>query len=89
VLRIVMEELEPGEVAAMYQEGEDALIMVTLDRSVPDVERCAAVNRFLGQLKLQPSPAARPGLRLVGRSAVVVDGGLLPHLSEQVACATG
>jgi ribosomal protein L34E len=49
VLKIVMEELATGEIAAMYQEGEDAVIMVS--RSHPDDVRCKAVNDLLASVR--------------------------------------
>lgn len=83
-----MEDMEPGEVAAMWQDGEDAIILVTSDRSIPDDERCAAVNRMLAKLKLQPgTPATAPVMRLVGSAAVL--SVLLPHLSQQMTSPAG
>lgn len=57
MLKIVMEELDAGEVAAMYQEGEHAIIMVS--RALPDDVRCGAVNDLLSQIKAQ-HPVALP-----------------------------
>ena len=81
-----MEEMEAGEVAAMYQDGEDAVIMVTLDRSIPDAERCEAVNRLLAQIRLEKQPR-QPWLRVVAGSAVAAF--FLAHLGQQVTGATG
>lgn len=56
-LKIVMEDMPTGEVAAMYQWGEDAVIMVA--RHLPDDVRCAAVNDLLAHIKArQIQPAA-------------------------------
>lgn len=92
MLNIVMEDMEAGEVAVMWQEGENALIMVTSDRSIPDTERCAAVNRLMQHLKLQPgtraATVAAPTLRVVSSSAAAVCL-FLPHLSQQMAGPPG
>lgn len=57
MLKIVMEELPKGEVAAMYQEGEDAVILVS--RAYPDDVRCTAVNDLLASVRAQ-HPVALP-----------------------------
>lgn len=54
-----MEDMEDGEVAAMYQVGEDAVIMVS--RSYPDDVRCNAVNDLLASIRAQ-HPVGLPGL---------------------------
>lgn len=59
MLKIVMEDLVVGEVAAMYQEGEDAVILVS--RALPDDIRCAAVNDLLASIKAQ-HPVGLPRL---------------------------
>jgi hypothetical protein len=48
VLKIVMEDMQDGEIAAMYEEGGDAVILVA--RDLPDDMRCAAVNRLLARV---------------------------------------
>lgn len=58
MLKIVMEELPKGEVAAMYQEGEDAIILVS--RSLPDDARCQAVNDLLASVRAH-EPVKVPG----------------------------
>lgn len=87
-----MEDMEPGEVAAMYHEGENALIMVTSDRSIPDVDRCAAVNRLLSRVKAQPGaptlPTTTPRLTVIPGSVPAV-GVFFPHLGQQVTSAAG
>lgn len=56
VLKIVMEDLPKGEVAAMYQEGEDAIILVS--RTEPDDARCRAVNDLLASVRaVDPTPS--------------------------------
>lgn len=62
MLKIVMEDLKAGEVAAMYQEGEDAVIMVS--RNYPDDERCRAVNDLLASVRAQYPVEVRPGTLL-------------------------
>jgi hypothetical protein len=62
VLTIVMEDvLEDGELAVMYQEGDDAIILIS--RHGCDDDRCAAVNRLIA-LYLSPPAVAQP-VRLV------------------------
>ena len=47
-----MEDLPAGEVAALYQEGEDAVILVS--RALPDDLRCGAVNELLSTVRAKP-----------------------------------
>ena len=65
MLKIVMEDLEPGEVAAMYEENGDAIIFVA--RDLPDDQRCQAVNRLLARLNVRVNPYRFP--RLVPHAA--------------------
>ena len=58
MLKIIMEDMEAGEVAAMYEEDGDAIILVA--RGLPDDQRCAAVNRLLARLTVRVSPWAFP-----------------------------
>lgn len=51
MLKIVMEDMQHGEVAAMYQHGEDAVILVS--RALPDDVRCQAVNDLLAGVQAQ------------------------------------
>lgn len=57
MLKIVMEDMKPGEVAAMYQEGDDSLILVS--RDLTDDVRASAVNELLMRIKTAPDPALR------------------------------
>lgn len=59
MLKIIMEDMPKGEVAALYQEGEDAVIMVS--RDYPDDVRCNAVNDLLASIRAQ-HPVALPRL---------------------------
>ena len=52
MLTLVMEELEPGEVAAMYEEGGRAVVLIA--RGLTDDERCDAVNRLLALRSFPP-----------------------------------
>ena len=62
MLTIAMEDgLEDGELAVMYQEGDDAIILIS--RHGCDDDRCAAVNRLIA-LHLSPPAIVRPA-RLV------------------------
>ena len=83
MLKIVMEDMQDGEVAAMYREGEDALILVA--RHLPDDVRCEAVNRLLATVAAAPLGRLRP-LRIASAVAVLT---LLAHLGEQVASPAG
>lgn len=83
VLKIVMDDMQDGEVAAMYREGEDALILVA--RGLPDDVRCDAVNRLLATVAVNPPGRLRP-LRIASAVAVL---SLLAHLGEQVAGPAG
>lgn len=60
MLKIVMEDMGPGEVAAMYEENGDAVILVA--RDLPDDQRCDAVNRLLSRLSVRLSPYRFPRL---------------------------
>lgn len=62
MLKIVMEDLPKGEVAAMYQEGDDAIVMVS--RDYPDDVRCNAVNDLLATLRAK-SPMRAPAMHLL------------------------
>jgi hypothetical protein len=53
MLRIIMDDLEPGEVAAFYEEPGAAVILV--NRHLPDDERCDAVNAILARRERNPS----------------------------------
>jgi len=56
-MKIVMEDMQDGEVAAMYQHGEDAVIL--LSRALSDDLRCQAVNDLLAGVRAQaPLPFA-------------------------------
>jgi hypothetical protein len=83
VLKIVMDDMQEGEVAAIYQDGEDAVILVAT--GLPDDQRCEAVNRLLAKLCIK----AEPAVRLVTGSAVagsaVASLLLFTHLLQQVA----
>lgn len=65
-LKIVMEDMAPSEIAAMYQCGEDAVIMVS--RHLSDDMRCEAVNDLLTHVKARQ---LEPGIlrRLLTRVA--------------------
>jgi hypothetical protein len=73
VLRIVMEEMEAGEVAALYEEGGDAIVLV--NKKVPATVRCEAVNRMLDRMAVRVSsyrfPSAPPS---APRAGTVPDG---------------
>ena len=81
MLKIIMEDMDHGEVAAMYQDGEDAVILVS--RDLCDDVRCEAVNRLLATVRAVPKPT----LRAVSSVAALVPL-LLAHLSQQVASPT-
>lgn len=55
-----MEDMEAGEVAAMYEEDGNAVILVA--RHLPDDQRCAAVNSLLTRLSVRVSPYRFPHL---------------------------
>lgn len=83
MLKIVMEDMADGEIAAMYQEGNDAVILVS--RTLDDDTRARAVNRLLGRLTFTaPSP-----MRLVRSVSGVAMLLLLAHLGEEIAGAAG
>lgn len=75
-----MEDMPVGEIAAMYQEGNDAVILVS--RSLDDDTRARAVNRLLRRLT---SPAPIRLVRSVGSVAVLL---LLAHLGQKMTSAT-
>ena len=83
MLKIVMEDMQDGEVAAMFRQGEDALILVA--RDLPDDVRCDAVNRLLATVKAEPPGRLRP-LRIASAVAAL---SLLAHLGEQIASPAG
>ena len=58
MLKMVMEDMEPGEVAAMYEENGDAIVLIA--RHLSDEQRCEAVNRLLARLSVRVSPWAFP-----------------------------
>lgn len=62
MLKIVMEDMKAGEVAALYEEAGDAIIMVA--RHLPDDQRCEAVNRLLARINVRLSPYRFPRLLL-------------------------
>lgn len=82
MLKIVMEDMDHGEVAALYQDGEDAVILVS--RDLCDDVRCDAVNRLLATVRAMP----RPAVSAVASVAALVPL-LLAHLGEQVASPAG
>lgn len=60
MLKIIMEDMNDGEVAAMYQHGQDAVILVS--RALPDDVRCEAVNDLLAGVRaeeIRPKSLAR------------------------------
>ena len=77
-----MEDMDNGEVAAMYQDGEDAVILVS--RRLSDDVRCDAVNRLLATIRAMPAPVVRAVSSVAGIAAL-----LLAHLSEQVSGPAG
>jgi len=72
-----MEDMEPGEVAAMYEDDGDAVILVA--RDLPDDARCAAVNRLLAGVRTAQRPPVR-WLASVGSVAAL----LLTHFGQQI-----
>lgn len=65
-LKIVMEDMAPHEVAMMYQQGEDAIIMIS--RHLSDDVRCQAVNDLLGRVQareIRPRALSRVMLSVV------------------------
>lgn len=64
VLKIVMDDMEHDEaVAYLYQEGEDAVIVVS--RHLPDDVRCSAVNELLSDISVvAPVPTVVSRLRI-------------------------
>lgn len=77
-----MEDMPVGEIAAMYQEGEDAVIMIS--RELDDDTRCDAVNRLLGKIAAKPHSPVRL-VRSVSSVAVLL---FFAHLCQQMAGAT-
>lgn len=74
-----MGDMDPGEVAAMYEDGGDAVILVA--RGLSDDQRCEAVNRLLARVKTSHSP-----MRWLASVGVVLALALsgLAQLSEDV-----
>lgn len=72
MFKVVLEDLPNGEIAAIYQEGEDVLIMVS--RTHSDEVRCDALNQLYAQIT-PPGPRQCP-----------VDSGT-PRLALSVAVA--
>lgn len=62
MLKIVMEDMPAGEIAAMFQSGQDAVVMVS--RGLPDDVRCKAVNDLLAQIVAQ-EPHRPPSVGLI------------------------
>lgn len=58
MLKIVMEDMEHGEIAALFEEGNDAIVFVS--RHLDDDTRCDAVNRLLARLSVRLSPRQFP-----------------------------
>ena len=82
MLKIVMEDMDHGEVAAMYQEGEDAVILVA--RHLCDDVRADTLNRLLATVRVVPAPVVRAVSSVAGVAAL-----LLAHLGQEVASPTG
>lgn len=82
VLKIVMEDMDQGEVAALYQDGEDAVILVSRDLS--DDVRVCAVNRLLATARALPAPTVRAVSSVAGLATL-----LFTHLGQQVASPAG
>ena len=82
MLKIIMEDMAHGEVAALYQDGEDAVVMVARDLS--DDVRCDAINRLLATVRAVPAPMVRAVSSVAGLVAL-----LLPHLGKQVTGPAG
>jgi hypothetical protein len=49
VLKFVSEPMREGENAALYTQGEDAIIIMNANQTDPQI-RCDAVNRLLARL---------------------------------------
>ena len=63
MLKIVMDDMEDEAVAYLYQEGEDAVIVVS--RHLPDDVRCSAVNELLSDISVVAQvPTAVSRLRI-------------------------
>lgn len=45
MIRFISEDMNDGEIAAMYEDGADAVIMV--NERLPDAGRSEAVNKLL------------------------------------------
>jgi hypothetical protein len=58
MLKMVMEDMPADEVAVLYQEGNDAVILIS--RDLTDDQRCAAVNKLLNRLNVRVSPSRFP-----------------------------
>jgi hypothetical protein len=76
-----MEDMESGEVAALYRSGEDAVILVSRDLS--DDVRVCAVNRLLAAVRAIPAPPLRAVSSVAGVAL------FLAHLGQQVASPAG
>jgi hypothetical protein len=75
MLRFISEPMEADEVACLYEEGSDAIVMVN-SRVEGDAIKCEAVTRLVGDY------------RALARSASVaafLGLGFLLHLSEQAS----
>ena len=82
MLKIVMDDMDHGEVAALFQDGEDAVVMVS--RHLSDDVRCDAVNRLLATIRAVPAPVVRAVSSVAGLAAL-----LLAHLGQEVASPAG
>ena len=58
MLKMIMEDMEPDEVAVMYVENGDAIVLIA--RHLSDDQRCEAVNRLLSRITVRVSPWAFP-----------------------------
>ena len=67
MIKFVSEDMQDGEVAALYEEGEDTIVLVNQQVTDP-VARCEAVNKLMDR-----------ALALVSFGLLL----LLLHLSEQ------
>jgi hypothetical protein len=69
---MVMEDMPADEVAVLYQEGNDAVILIS--RELTDDQRCAAVNKLLNRLNVRVSPGRFP-VPVAAPPRAVVPGG--------------
>ena len=58
MLKIVMEDMPGNEVAALYEEGNDAVVLVS--RHLDDDTRCQAINELLARVSVRVSPRRFP-----------------------------